>query len=122
MKWLGIFSLRKILYWMLERTIVLDGLSKTYAMTGWRLGYVIGPREDVRALQKAFGNWQVEVMFKNEDKDGARLFGRGFACSANYVAAGVCSTTTGTCAATVATVRLTNEATSGCGYGNVCRA
>lgn len=26
-----------------ERTIVLDGFSKAYAMTGWRLGYVIGP-------------------------------------------------------------------------------
>ena len=28
---------------MAERTIVLDGLSKTYAMTGWRLGWGILP-------------------------------------------------------------------------------
>jgi aspartate/methionine/tyrosine aminotransferase len=28
---------------MTERTIVLDGFSKTYAMTGWRLGYAIVP-------------------------------------------------------------------------------
>ncbi len=28
---------------MLERTIILDGLSKTYSMTGWRLGYGIMP-------------------------------------------------------------------------------
>ncbi len=28
---------------MVERTIVLDGFSKTYAMTGWRLGYAILP-------------------------------------------------------------------------------
>jgi len=28
---------------MLERTIILDGFSKTYAMTGWRLGYGIFP-------------------------------------------------------------------------------
>jgi aspartate/methionine/tyrosine aminotransferase len=28
---------------MLERTIILDGFSKTYAMTGWRLGYAILP-------------------------------------------------------------------------------
>jgi len=28
---------------MLERTIILDGYSKTYAMTGWRLGYGIMP-------------------------------------------------------------------------------
>jgi aspartate/methionine/tyrosine aminotransferase len=29
---------------MRERTIVLDGFSKTYAMTGWRLGYGVMPR------------------------------------------------------------------------------
>ena len=28
---------------MAERTIILDGFSKTYAMTGWRLGYAILP-------------------------------------------------------------------------------
>ena len=36
---------------MAERTIVLDGFSKTYAMTGWRLGYAIVPE----ALTFAFG-------------------------------------------------------------------
>ncbi len=30
---------------MVERTIILDGFSKTYAMTGWRLGYGIMPAE-----------------------------------------------------------------------------
>lgn len=30
---------------MQERTIIVDGFSKTYAMTGWRLGYGIMPRE-----------------------------------------------------------------------------
>ena len=39
-------------------------------------------------LQKAYGNFQLEVTFKNEDKSGARLFGVGMACSAaNYPAA-----------------------------------
>ena len=28
---------------MMERTIIVDGFSKTYAMTGWRLGYMIAP-------------------------------------------------------------------------------
>ncbi len=28
---------------MLEKTIILDGFSKTYAMTGWRLGYGVMP-------------------------------------------------------------------------------
>ncbi|MDX9755332.1 MAG: aminotransferase class I/II-fold pyridoxal phosphate-dependent enzyme, partial [bacterium] len=30
---------------MKERTIIVDGFSKTYAMTGWRLGYGVMPRE-----------------------------------------------------------------------------
>ena len=30
---------------MLERTIIVDGFSKTYSMTGWRLGYGIMPRK-----------------------------------------------------------------------------
>src|SRR5260221_4148431 len=34
---------------MAERTIVLDGFSKTYAMTGWRLGYAIVPAWLVQA-------------------------------------------------------------------------
>ena len=29
---------------MAERTLIFNGLSKAYAMTGWRLGYVAGPR------------------------------------------------------------------------------
>jgi MtrB/PioB family decaheme-associated outer membrane protein len=40
-------------------------------------------------LQKMFlGNFQFEVSFKNEDKDGARLFGVGFACSTGNYPAG----------------------------------
>lgn len=37
---------------MLERTILLDGHSKTYAMTGWRLGYGVMPRELAAAVAK----------------------------------------------------------------------
>ncbi len=37
---------------MLERTIILDGHSKTYAMTGWRLGYGIMPKELAAAVAK----------------------------------------------------------------------
>jgi aspartate aminotransferase len=34
-------------------TVVIAGsLSKTYAMTGWRIGYVLGPRELIAAVQK----------------------------------------------------------------------
>ena len=35
---------------MAERTIVIDGFSKTYAMTGWRLGYTAGPRPIIDAM------------------------------------------------------------------------
>ncbi len=34
-----------------ERTILLDGFSKSYSMTGWRLGYLIGPRSFVEKLE-----------------------------------------------------------------------
>ena len=37
---------------MLERTIILDGFSKSYAMTGWRLGYGIMPEELVPHVVK----------------------------------------------------------------------
>ena len=35
-----------------NRAFVLNGFSKLYAMTGWRLGYIIAPREFVRPIQK----------------------------------------------------------------------
>jgi aspartate aminotransferase len=35
-----------------ERTIVLNGVSKVYAMTGWRIGYAGGPAELIKAMKK----------------------------------------------------------------------
>jgi aspartate aminotransferase len=35
---------------MAERTLIIDGFSKSFAMTGWRLGYTVAPREVVDAL------------------------------------------------------------------------
>jgi len=35
---------------MAERTVIVDGFSKTYAMTGWRLGYTVGPRSLIQAM------------------------------------------------------------------------
>ncbi len=37
---------------MKERTILLNGFSKAYAMTGWRLGYAAGNREIIEAMMK----------------------------------------------------------------------
>ena len=35
-----------------ERTLVMNGVSKAYAMTGWRIGYVGGPQKLVAAMKK----------------------------------------------------------------------
>ena len=35
-----------------ERTIVLNGVSKVYAMTGWRIGYAGGPADLIKAMKK----------------------------------------------------------------------
>jgi aspartate aminotransferase len=37
---------------MADRTLVFNGLSKAYAMTGWRLGYVAGPRPYLQQIEK----------------------------------------------------------------------
>lgn len=37
---------------MWERTIVVNGFSKTYAMTGWRLGYAAGPAPIIKQMTK----------------------------------------------------------------------
>jgi aspartate/methionine/tyrosine aminotransferase len=41
---------------MVERTIVLDGFSKAYAMTGWRLGYAIVPEALLTAFSRLIIN------------------------------------------------------------------
>jgi aspartate aminotransferase len=41
---------------MLERTVLLDGFSKTYAMTGWRCGYAAVPKALVEPLTRFFVN------------------------------------------------------------------
>jgi aspartate aminotransferase len=38
-----------------KRTILVDGLSKTYAMTGWRIGYTAGPAPLIKAMTKVQG-------------------------------------------------------------------
>lgn len=37
---------------MKERTILIDGFSKAYAMTGWRLGYACAPKEIIQQMTK----------------------------------------------------------------------
>jgi aspartate/methionine/tyrosine aminotransferase len=40
-----------------DRALILNGFSKLYAMTGWRLGYIIVPKEFVRPIQKIHQNF-----------------------------------------------------------------
>lgn len=40
---------------MAALTVIVDGLSKTYAMTGWRIGYAAGPKELVEAMSTLQG-------------------------------------------------------------------
>lgn len=68
---------------MRERTIVINGFSKAYAMTGWRLGYACGPR---LILEQMFKIHQFAIMcapttsqyaaveaMRNGDEDVARM-------------------------------------------------
>ena len=44
-----------------ENAFVLNGFSKLYAMTGWRLGYIISPPEFIRPLQKLQQNFLISA-------------------------------------------------------------
>lgn len=44
-----------------DRACVINGFSKLYAMTGWRLGYVIVPRKMARPLQKLHQNFFISA-------------------------------------------------------------
>ena len=42
---------------MFERTVIINGVSKAYAMTGWRIGYAAGPEAVVKAISKLQGQY-----------------------------------------------------------------
>jgi aspartate/methionine/tyrosine aminotransferase len=66
-----------------DRAFVINGFSKLYAMTGWRLGYVIAPKEFIRPMQKiqqnlfisasSFAQWGALVGLKEAGKDIQRM-------------------------------------------------
>lgn len=68
---------------MYERTIVLSGFSKAYAMTGWRLGYALGPAPIISAMTKVHqyaimcapttSQYAAIAAMKNGDEDVARM-------------------------------------------------
>ncbi len=44
------FSMAKVSQAMYEHTITVNGVSKTYSMTGWRIGYLAAPKEIAKAI------------------------------------------------------------------------
>ncbi|MDY7034342.1 MAG: pyridoxal phosphate-dependent aminotransferase [Thermodesulfobacteriota bacterium] len=66
-----------------DRAFILNGFSKLYAMTGWRLGYAIVPKEFMRPLQKihqnffisanAFVQWAGIAALREAKEDVARM-------------------------------------------------
>jgi aspartate/methionine/tyrosine aminotransferase len=66
-----------------DRAFVINGFSKLYAMTGWRLGYLIAPKEFIRPMQKiqqnlfisasSFAQWGALSGLKEAEKDIQRM-------------------------------------------------
>lgn len=52
-KHVSIASLSKQMY---EKTIVINGLSKAYSMTGWRVGYAAGPKDIIKGMTSLQGH------------------------------------------------------------------
>jgi len=62
-----------------DQAFVINGFSKLYAMTGWRLGYVIAPREFILPMQKiqqnlfisasSFAQWGALIGLKEAEED-----------------------------------------------------
>jgi aspartate aminotransferase len=48
-------SLSKVAPDLLDRILFVDGVSKSYAMTGWRIGYLAGPKDLVKAMDTLQG-------------------------------------------------------------------
>ncbi|MFQ5657313.1 MAG: pyridoxal phosphate-dependent aminotransferase [Candidatus Methylomirabilales bacterium] len=60
-----------------DHAVVLNGFSKAYAMTGWRLGYAILPRAMVRPLQKMHQNFFISASDFVQRAAIAALLGAG---------------------------------------------
>jgi len=66
-----------------ERAFVINGFSKLYAMTGWRLGYLIAPKEFIRPMQKlqqnlfisasSFSQWAALAGLKSGEEDVQKM-------------------------------------------------
>ncbi len=66
-----------------DRAFVINGFSKLYAMTGWRLGYLIAPKEFIRPMQKiqqnlfisasSFSQWAALAGLRQGEKEVRKM-------------------------------------------------
>jgi len=66
-----------------DNAFVMNGFSKAYAMTGWRLGYLIAPKEYIRPMQKiqqnffisanSFVQWGGVAALREAESDAVRM-------------------------------------------------
>ncbi len=77
-----------------KRCVIVDGVSKAYSMTGWRIGFAAGPREIIQAMGKvqshSTGNPCSVAMKAAEEALGGpqfsiRMMGRQFQSRRNYI-------------------------------------
>ena len=47
------FSVASLSEQVRQQAVIINGVSKAYAMTGWRIGYAAGPKELIAAMGKA---------------------------------------------------------------------
>ena len=52
---------------MKERTVIVNGVSKAYAMTGWRIGFIAGPEWIVKACNKLQGQEMQKAFERRRD-------------------------------------------------------
>ena len=81
-----------------DRTVTVNGVSKAYAMTGWRIGYCGGPTEIVRAMSiiqsQSTSNpssiaQQASIAALNEDQSCVREMNRHFKERHDFIVAGL---------------------------------
>ena len=67
-----------------EKTVIIDGMSKSYAMTGWRMGHAAGPKDVISAMARmqshstsnasSIGQWaSIEALDNGDDEVRRRL-------------------------------------------------
>lgn len=77
-----------------NRTVVINGVSKTYSMTGWRIGYAAGPEEVIKLMSNIQSHTTsnansiaqyASVEALNGDKDDVEIMIQEFAKRRNYM-------------------------------------